>query len=162
VNSRIRVQTEGRNSLAMRATPDGLVVLVPDDVDADSPRVQRFIESGIAAVEAQALEAVSEALTTDELRGLVSDWSERIGVQVTRVRIRHMRRKWASCSALGTLTLATDLLELPRDLVEYVVCHDLLHLRIPDHGKGFRAMMNAYMPDWEDRERRLAAWVVRR
>jgi hypothetical protein len=160
VNTEIRVQTEERNSLAMRATPDGLVVLVPEDVDVDSPRVQRFVESGLAALKARAPEGVSEPLTPDELRALVSDWSKRIGVQVTRVRIRPMRRKWASCSGRGTLTLGSDVLNLPPDLVEYVICHDLLHLRIPDHGKGFRALINAYMPDWQQREQRLGAWIL--
>ncbi len=160
MNSEIRVQRQDRKALALKATPDGLVVLVPDDVDVGSPRVQRFVESGLAALEAQGPEAVSEPLTAQELRGLVSDWSTRIGVQVTRVRIRHMRHKWASCSARGTLTLASDVVNLPPDLVEYVICHDLLHLKVPDHGKGFRALMNGYMPDWQDRQVRLAGWVL--
>jgi len=56
--------------------------------------------------------------------------------------------------------LASDLLLVPRDLVEYVICHDLVHLRVPDHGKGFEAMINGYMPDWQERERRLAAWAL--
>jgi len=49
---------------------------------------------------------------------------------------------------------------LTEDLAEYAVCHDLFHLKIPDHGKGFRALMNAYIPDWREREERLAAWVL--
>jgi predicted metal-dependent hydrolase len=81
-------------------------------------------------------------------------------VPVAGLQIRKMRTKWASCSSQGTLTLAADLLSLPRDLAEYVICHDLVHLKIPDHGKGFRALMNGYMPDWREREPRLAAWVL--
>jgi len=84
----------------------------------------------------------------------------RVGVTVTRVQVRNMRTKWASCSTRGTLTLSADLLRLPRDLVDYVICHDLVHLRVPDHGKGFRALMGCYMPDWQERQRRLARWVI--
>jgi predicted metal-dependent hydrolase len=40
--------------------------------------------------------------------------------------------------------LNADVLSLPPDLVDYVICHDLLHLKIPDHGKGFQAMMGSY------------------
>lgn len=160
MNTEVRVQREDRKTLALKATPDGLVVLVPHDVQLDSPRVQKFVESSLAALKARAAQAVAEPLTAEELRALLSDWSTRIGVQVTRVRIRHMRHKWASCSARGTLTLASDLLDLPPDLVEYVICHDLLHLKIPDHRKGFRALMNAYMPGWQERGQRLAAWTL--
>lgn len=66
-----------------------------------------------------------------------------------------MRNKWASVSTAGTLTLASDLLDLPREVVEYVVVHELLHIRIPDHGKGWQVSMSSYMPDWRERERRL-------
>jgi len=71
-----------------------------------------------------------------------------------------MRRKWASLSSKGTLTLAQDLLTLPQDLVEYVICHELLHQRFPDHSRGFQAMLSAWLPDWQARERRLMARVV--
>ena len=82
-------------------------------------------------------------------------WAERLGATVNRIQVRAMRRKWASFSSKGNLTLARDLLILPPDLVEYAVCHELLHSRLPDHGKGFRAMLAAWMPDWRERERRL-------
>ncbi len=63
-------------------------------------------------------------------------------------------------STAGTLKLSKDVLGVPRDLAEYVVCHELLDLRLPNHAKGFKAMLRAYVPDWEERERRLAGWVV--
>ena len=49
---------------------------------------------------------------------------------------------------------------LPPDLVDYVLCHDLLHLRVPDHSKGFRVMMGCYIPDWRKRELALAGWLA--
>jgi predicted metal-dependent hydrolase len=53
--------------------------------------------------------------------------------------------------------LSDDLCELPRELVECVVCHELVHLRLPGHGKGWQAMMGAYLPDW--RAQALGGWV---
>jgi len=70
-----------------------------------------------------------------------------------------MRNKWGSISTAGTLTLANDLLYLPVDLVEYVVVHELLHLKFPDHRKGWRVSMGMYIPDWQERERRLQVSV---
>lgn len=76
-------------------------------------------------------------------------------MRVTRIRVRAMRSKWASMSTAGNLTLSSDLFELPRELGEYVIVHELVHLLAPNHGKVFKSFMLAYLPDWEERERRL-------
>ena len=43
---------------------------------------------------------------------------------------------------------------------EYVICHELVHLRVPEHSKGWQALMGVYLPGWRERERRLAGWVL--
>ena len=143
----------------MQVTPAGIQVLIPTDLDANSPRVQAFIKAGLQKLQTSEIRETAE-VSTEDLKALVSTWSERIGVQIKRVQIRSMRNKWASCSTNGTLTLSADLVRLPSDLVDYVICHELVHLRIPAHGKGFRALMGCYIPDWEARERRLARWTA--
>jgi hypothetical protein len=158
----VQFRHQQRQSLAMKVTPDGVVVLLPSALDADSPQVRTFVQTGLRKLPEPQPVPPDERLTRAEVRALVADWAERIGVTVRRVQVRGMRRKWASCSSWGTLTLSTDLLRLPRDLVEYVVCHELLHLRVPEHGKGWQALMGVYLPDWRERDRRLAGWVVDR
>lgn len=59
-----------------------------------------------------------------------------------------MRRKWGSCSSKGIVTLARDLAEQERDFQEFVIVHELLHLRVPNHGRLFKALMTAYVPNW--------------
>jgi hypothetical protein len=158
----VQFRHQQRQSLAMKVTSDGVVVLLPCGLNADSPQVRTFVQTGLQKLPKPQPVPPDGRLTRAEVRALVADWLERIGVAVQRVQVRAMQRKWASCSSRGTLTLSTDLLRLPRDLVEYVVCHELLHLRVPEHGKGWQAMMGVYLPDWRDRERRLAGWVVDR
>lgn len=158
----VRIQHERRKTLALKSTPKGWVALIPNGLAADSPRVKRFIEAGLSKLPDFRGLADLGSLTASELRARAGVWAERLGVQVRRVQIRAMRNKWASCSSNGTLTLNTDVLSLPLDLVDYVLCHDLLHLRVPDHGKGFRAMMGCYLPDWRRREMALAGWVAAR
>ena len=155
---RLCVRQEKRKSLALRVTPDGLVALIPHTLDHDGPEVCRFIERGLGKL-AKPLPP-PKPLTPQALRDLVAAWAERVGVEVERVRIRAMRTKWASCSSRGTITLSRALLQLPRDLVEYVVCHELAHLKIPGHGKGWQALMTIYIPGWREREKRLAGWVL--
>jgi len=58
-----------------------------------------------------------------------------------------MRTKWASISTNGRLTLNTDLLDLPKELGEFVIVHELVHLLIPNHGRVFKSFIYAYMPD---------------
>ncbi len=91
----------------------------------------------------------------DDLRWAVRHWSTRIGVKLTRGQIRALRTKWASISTNGSMTLATDLLTLPKELGEFVIVHELVHLLVPNHGKVFKSFMHAYLPDWEIREKQL-------
>jgi len=53
-----------------------------------------------------------------------------------------------------------QVLRLPCELVNYVIAHELLYLRMPAHSRGFHAMLGAYIPDWEVQELRLAAWAL--
>ena len=89
------------------------------------------------------------------LKDVVWYWADRIGVKVKQIHLRHMRRKWASISMNGRLTLNTELLNLPKALTEFVIVHELVHLLVPNHGKLFKSFMSAYLPDWEERQNRL-------
>src|SRR5689334_825752 len=93
----------------------------------------------------------------EDLRWAARQWAARIGVPLRSIHLRPMARKWASISTAGRLTLDTTVLELPRDLGEFVLVHELVHLLCPDaaHGRVFKSFMTAYLPDWEERERRL-------
>ena len=149
----VLVQQQDRKSLAMKVTPEGVLVLLPREVDPEGERARAFIEAGLARLPEP--ETAGEPLDRAAFQALVDVWAERLGATVSRIQVRAMRRKWASFSSRGTLTLAQDLLALPVDLVEYAICHELLHQKLPDHGKGFQAMLAAWMPDWRERERRL-------
>lgn len=88
----------------------------------------------------------------DDLRWAARHWAARIGVKASSIQLRHMRTKWASMSTAGRLTFNTDLLALPRELGEYVIVHELVHLLVPNHGRVFKSFMYAYMPDWQNRD----------
>ena len=88
----------------------------------------------------------------EELRWAVRHWATKIGVRTPQIHMRGMRTKWASLSTVGRLTLNTELLDLRKDLGEFVIVHELVHLLAPNHGKVFKSFMHAYLPDWEKRE----------
>jgi hypothetical protein len=70
------------------------------------------------------------------------------------IRVQDMRRKWGSCSSAGTVTLASDLVDQDPRFQDFVIAHELLHLRVPTHGRLFKALMSAHVPGWRDREQR--------
>lgn len=77
----------------------------------------------------------------------------------TRVQIQRMTTKWASCSSAGRLCFSRDLLAEDAAFQEVVIVHELLHLRVPNHGKLFKSLMTAYVPGWEELSRALASRV---
>lgn len=71
------------------------------------------------------------------------------------LRIKKMKTRWGSLSQRGYINLNLALMQLPQELMELVVVHELCHLKHFDHGPGFRALMTQCLPDWRQREQAL-------
>ena len=90
------------------------------------------------------------------LRHLAPLWMDRMRARPSLIRFREMRSKWGNCQpATGIITLSTRLGMLPETLVEYVLVHELTHLRHPDHSSGFYRELGRFLPDYRERERQL-------
>lgn len=76
-------------------------------------------------------------------------WAERLKVAPKVIRVQRMTRKWGSCSSGGIVTLAEDLAEQSRAFQDFVIAHELLHLRVQNHGKLFKALMSLHVPGWQ-------------
>jgi predicted metal-dependent hydrolase len=72
-----------------------------------------------------------------------------------RLIVRTMQSRWGSLSSTGTMTLNANLVRTPRPCIEYVVMHELCHLRHRDHDTEFFRLLGQVMPDWEKRKYRL-------
>jgi hypothetical protein len=71
-----------------------------------------------------------------------------------------MDNKWSSCSSRGNISLSSELMGLPKEAAEYVIVHELLHLIVPNHGKTFRVLLSAYLPNWEELHHWLATSLL--
>ena len=91
----------------------------------------------------------------NRLTGIVSDEADRLGVRAGAVTIRDPRTRWASCSARGSLSFSWRLLLAPYRVLDYVVVHELCHLRELNHSLAFWKHVEAARPDY----RREVAWL---
>ena len=93
-------------------------------------------------------QALEETVPADLFRAEVMAWAKRLEVEPREVRIQPMKRKWASCSSRGRLTFDTDLLRQPAAFRREAIVHELLHLKVPNHGPLFKALLKAYLVEY--------------
>ena len=84
----------------------------------------------------------------DALKRRTLEWAVKLRVNPRVIRVQAMRHKWGSCSTKGTVTLALDLADADARFCDYVIVHELLHLRVRNHGRLFKALMSAHVPCW--------------
>jgi hypothetical protein len=87
--------------------------------------------------------------------GRLETVAKRFGVPTPNVVVREQQRRWGSCDARGTLRINWRIVQAPVRLIDYVLAHELVHLRVPTHGPAFWRELGRAMPDYEDRRARL-------
>lgn len=87
----------------------------------------------------------------DTVPELIRRWEPKLGVQVAGYFLQRMKTKWGSCNPRArTIRLNTELVKKPRDLLEYVVVHEMLHLIEPTHSERFHGLMDKQYPAWRE------------
>lgn len=100
-------------------------------------------------------ECLGQSYEAKKFKSNVFEWAEKLDVEPKEIHLRSMKNKWASLSQNGRLTFNAELLEMERELCDYVIVHELLHMKVPNHGKLFKSLMFACLPDWEKYSERL-------
>lgn len=91
------------------------------------------------------LSTLEERVAADVFKAEVRRWATQIGVEPKEIHIRPMKRKWASASSAGRLTFDTDLLFESPDTRAEIIVHELVHLKIGNHGPLFRNMVKSHL-----------------
>ena len=82
-------------------------------------------------------------------------WAVRLKVNPARVVIRDLPTKWGSCTPDGVVTFAEDLALAEPEFQDFVIVHELLHLRYRSHSRRFKAVLTAVVPRWREFEPRV-------
>lgn len=96
----------------------------------------------------------------------VSHWAEKMRLWPTRLSLRNQKTRWGSCSASGHVSINWRLIAAPEPTIDYVIIHELAHLRHPNHSKQFWSLVEAFCPAWRQerlwlRENQLAFEFLR-
>jgi predicted metal-dependent hydrolase len=99
-------------------------------------------------------ERAQRILETDSrLKEVVTRLSIQMGVSPRSVKVAHQTSRWGSCSSLGNLRFSWRMARLPADVFDYVVIHELAHLRHMNHSPRFWAVVAAVCPDHKSHRR---------
>jgi predicted metal-dependent hydrolase len=150
---KIIVNQTDRKSIAYSLEPEKLTILVPQNLP-DNFRIEDVL-SAVKSV------TCSDSMTEEEFRQLIDEWVEKLQVKPKKVQIRRMKNKWASCSPGKSVLFNSLLMGMPKEFAAYVICHELLHFKVPNHNKLFKNLLSAYMPDWRERVARTIDYFLK-
>ncbi len=136
----VRVVADGNPRSKVRLEGGEALVLVP----RAAPREVR-----------KALDAWYKAEATVVIKQSVWRMSRRLGLTYNSIMIRNQRTRWGSCSSLGNLSFNFKLASAPQEVIDYVVLHELMHLKEPNHSKRFWSLVEAQCPEY----RRHRLWL---
>jgi predicted metal-dependent hydrolase len=135
----------------------------PPSVELSHSRMILRVRHGATAEKKQAiLDEWYRNQVKDAAPSLITKWERLMGVKVQRLFVRRMKTKWGSCNhRAGTIRLNTDLARKPKECLEYIVVHELVHLLEPTHNARFVALMDQFMPKWQSHRKALNRLPVR-
>jgi predicted metal-dependent hydrolase len=113
----------------------------------------RAVRAGDAADVRGAIERDLRALAAERLIPRLHEFAAHFAVTVTRATIRNQRSRWGSCSRRGAIALNFRLVQMPPAVADYVLIHELMHLKQQNHGPRFWGLVEQACPSYQDSER---------
>lgn len=121
-------------------------------VALDHKRITLTVRPGSNATKrAEVIHEWHKELLHKAVPPIIRRWERKLGIEVRGYFLQRMKTKWGSCNhRLGHIRLNTELVKKPRDLLEYVIVHEMAHLIEPTHSERFVAILEKHYPTWRD------------
>ena len=128
-------------------------------VALDHRRITLYVRPGSEQAKRQALiDDWHRSLMHVAVPALIEKWQPKLKVKVAAYFLQRMKTRWGGCNhKAGNIRLNTELVKKPKDLLEYVVVHEMAHLLEPKHSDRFLAILDAHYPAWRDARAELNA-----
>ena len=128
-------------------------------VTLDHRRITLYVRPGSEQAKRQALmDDWHRSLMHVAVPALIEKWQPKLKVKVAAYFLQRMKTRWGGCNhKAGNIRLNTELVKKPKDLLEYVVVHEMAHLLEPKHSDRFLAILDAHYPAWRDARAELNA-----
>lgn len=147
-------------NLHLRVLPSNDKLLVSAPIHASEASIRKFVEGHLDWVAQQrqrlsnrpSVELVTQAELLQETQKLIEYWSEQMGVQPEKVRMRDMKTRWGTCNtSTKVITVNKQLAKYPPECLEYIVVHELTHLKVQAHNAEFWQIVAKHLPDYKAR-----------
>lgn len=155
----------GLKNMSLRVAPDGTIKLslpwyVPKTVGMTFVRSKsKWLNQQKASLKSRhnTKEADKELMHSarEYLPARLEELAEGHGFKYRKIRLSKATSRWASCSDSGTISLNAHLMRLPKDLIDYVLIHELCHTKQMNHSRDFWKLVENSMPGYEDRRKQL-------
>jgi predicted metal-dependent hydrolase len=121
-------------------------------VTVDHKRITLIVRPGSDnAQRARVIHDWHKSLLHEAIPPLIKKWQEKLKAEVGSYFLQRMKTKWGSCNhRAGHIRLNTELVKKPRDLLEYVIVHEMAHLIEPTHSDRFAAILDQHYPSWRE------------
>jgi len=121
-------------------------------VSIDHKRITLSVRPGSgSAKRAEVIHQWHKSLLHDFIPPLIAKWQPRLGVHVAGYFLQRMKTRWGSCNSQRKhIRLNTELVKKPKDLIEYVVVHEMVHLIEPTHSERFVTILSEHYPTWRE------------
>ena len=81
----------------------------------------------------------------------MEEYSKKLGVKVEAIVIKRLKNRWGSMTKEGSINLNVNLLKAPEDVIDYIILHELCHLKIKEHSHHFWDFLRKFMPNYQDK-----------
>lgn len=125
---------------------------VRPSVKLDHKRITLTVRPGSdQAKRAEVMNEWHRRLLHESVPPIIEKWERTLGVKVAGYYLQRMKTKWGSCnSRAGNIRLNTELVKKPKDLLEYIIVHEMAHLIEPTHSERFIALLDEHYPTWRE------------
>ena len=160
------VKSKRRKTSEIRVDNSGVEIRTPQN--KKSNEIKRIIENKKGWIFKKQLEfkhrtkkkSKSKPFSEKFLRKRVEFYSKKLDVFPEKINIKKLKSRWGSATKDKILNFNVNLLRAPRDVIDYVVLHEICHLKVKEHSFRFWKLVQKFMPDYEDKKRWLENRII--